>query len=189
MKIIITESQLKKLIKNNLNENFFDFHSMNYDDQKKIYNIFKDSYEKSVGVSWTEDKFFNRSRNWKFYGDENGFISIRPQNSGFYKLVGVAGSLKGILKGLDYLNNQDYPIWGMVSEDIKNMALRKGFKEPSKSELTMLYNNIPSSVFGGVETEVNTDGSLTLKYPDVVDTKKYFIANEKYFDKMKNLKY
>ena len=69
------------------------------------------------------------------------------------------------------------------------MALRKGFKEPSKSELTMLYNNIPSSVFGGVETEVNTDGSLTLKYPDVGDTKKYFIANEKYFDKMKNLKY
>jgi hypothetical protein len=34
-----------------------------------------------------------------------------------------------------------------------------------------------------------TDGSLTLKYPDVGDTKKYFIANEKYFDNMKNLKY
>jgi hypothetical protein len=50
----------------------------------------------------------------------------------------------------------------------------------------VLLKFIPSSVFGGADFDINSDGSLTLKYDDVGDAKKYFIGNEEYFKKLKS---
>lgn len=101
-----------------LNESY-EFNSLSIDEKNIIYNIFKSSYEKSLGTSWTKEKFFNRAKNWLFFGDMNGFICIRPQKSGFYKLVGVGGDLKSILKGLNELNSLNKPIWGMVDDIVE----------------------------------------------------------------------
>jgi hypothetical protein len=163
----------------------YEFNNISEEEQDKIYNIFKNSYEKSVGTSWTKEKFFGRAKNWIFFGDMDGFVAVRPQKSGFYKLVGVAGNGKSILRGVEELQSNNYPVWGMVSDDIHKMALKKGFKTPPSFLLKLLIKFIPNSVFGGVDFDVNSDGSITLKYSDVGDSRKYFIGNDEYFKKLK----
>jgi len=188
MKIILTESNLKYIIKNlksNLKEEIKIFSNLNSDHQEKLFDLFKKSYEKSIGTSWTKDKFYGRAKNWLFFGDDKGFVAVRKQNSGLYKLVGVGGDLRGILSGLEELMSLNVPVWGMVSSDIQKMVMKKGFKTPPTFLLKVLLKFIPKSVFGGVDYEINSDGSLTLKYEDVGDARKYFIGNDAYFKELK----
>lgn len=168
-----------------INESY-NFSSLSDDKKEHIYNVFKDSYEKTTGNAWSKDKFYSRAQNWLFFGDDDGFVTVRPQQSGLYKLVGVAGNLKSILLGLNELKSLNQPVWGMVSADIQKMAQKQGFKSPPGFLLKVLLKFIPSSVFGGADFEINSDGSLTLKYDDVGDAKKYFIGNEEYFKKLKS---
>lgn len=170
-----------------LRESKFTVDSLNDDELNDIYNVFKSSYEASTGTSWDMDKFISRAKNWVFFGDKDGYITLRPQKSGLYKLVGVAGSPKSILHALNEIESTGYPVWGMVSKNIQSQLLKKGFKTPTPEQLQVLYKNIPPEVFGGVDTIQNPDGSLTLKYADVGDTTKYFVANDKYFDMMKQM--
>lgn len=100
-------------------------------------------------------------------------------------MVGVGGDLKSILKGLNELNSLNKPIWGMVDDNIKKMIQKKGFKTPPVLILKLLLKIIPSSVFGGVDFKINSDGSITLNYSDVGEAKKYFVANDEYFNKLK----
>jgi hypothetical protein len=168
-----------------INESY-NFSGLSDDKKEHVYNVFKDSYEKTTGTSWSKDKFYSRAQGWLFFGDDNGFVTVRPQQSGLYKLVGVAGNTKSILTGLSELKSQNEPVWGMVSADIQSMAVKQGFKTPPTFLLKVLLKFIPSSVFGGADFEINSDGSLTLKYDDVGDAKKYFIGNEQYFKKLKS---
>ena len=167
-------------------EDEFYFNTLSNDKKESIYNLFKQSYESSVGTSWSKDKFYSRAYDWLFFGDENGFVSVRTQKSGLYKLVGVAGSLKSILNGFNELQSKNVPIWGMVSKDIQQIAHKKGFITPPPFLLKILYKVIPNSVFGNTEFDVNSDGSLTLKYSDVGDAVKYFIGNDEYFKNLKS---
>lgn len=172
-----------KLLK--LNESNFSFFDLDENDKEKIFNIFTNSYTKSVGKSWERNKFYSKADNWLFFGDKEGFIAIRQQNSGYYKLVGVGGNPKSILNGLNEIEEKSLPIWGMVSLDIQKMLHKKGFKTPPTFLLKILYKIIPSSVFGSTNYDINSDGSLTLKYSDVGDSKKYFVGNDEYFKKLK----
>ena len=167
-------------------EDEFYFNSLPDDKKESIYNTFTKSYETSVGTSWSKDKFYSRAYNWLFFGDENGFVAVRPQKSGLYKLVGVGGNPKSILNGFNELQSKNIPIWGMVSKDIQLMANKKGFTTPPAFLLKILYKLIPNSVFGNTDFDVNSDGSLTLKYSDVGDAVKYFIGNNEYFKYLKN---
>jgi hypothetical protein len=167
-------------------EDEFYFNTLPNDKKESIYNLFKKSYESSVGTSWSKDKFYSKAYDWLFFGDENGFVAVRSQKSGLYKLVGVAGSLKSILNGFNELQSKNVPIWGMVSKDIQQMAHKKGFITPPPFLLKVLYKVIPNSVFGNTEFDVNSDGSLTLKYSDVGDAVKYFIGNDEYFKSLKS---
>ena len=155
-------------------------------DPDQLYNTFKKSYEDSTGTSWSRDKLFSRARDWKFFGDETGFVAIRQQRSGMKKLVAVAGNPRSILKGLDELAKEGGPIWGAVSEEMIPMAKRRGFIAPHQIPggtffIKMLMKAIPSYVFGGVEPVVGNDGSITLDYADVGSAKKYIIGNKEYF--------
>jgi len=150
-----------------------------------LYNTFKTAYESTTGSSWDKDKFLGRARNWVFYGNSEGFVAVRPQNSGYMKLVGVAGSLKSILEGLNSLILSNLPVWGMVSKDIQKMLNKKGFKTPNLIVMNILLRMIPKSVFGGVDYKVNLDGSLTLNYEDTGAATKYFVANDEYYSQLK----
>lgn len=150
-------------------------------DKEKIYNTFKDTYEKSTGKSWSKEKFFNRSGDWRFYGDQNGYISVREQRSGMLKLTGMAGSLKSIIKGLEQLKKEEAPIWGMVTKDIASMANRVGFKSVDAQFVKNNIHNIPSYVFGGAKIlSIQDDGGIVFQYSDVGESVKYLIGNDKY---------
>jgi hypothetical protein len=166
-----------------LNEEVFDYNDLNDEEKENVYNIFKSSYEKSVGTSWDQMKFQSRAKNWKFYGDRNsGFVVLRKQNSGMNKLTGVAGDLKSISLGINDINNINEPVWGMADKKIVHMLTKRyGFYTPPAFVLKLMMKHIPSSVFGDAEHVVNDDGSVTFKYSDVGDATKYFFANKQYY--------
>ena len=75
---LLIESKLEELI-DTLSEEVFNFKGLDDDAKDRIFSIFKDSYEKSLGTSWSKDKFLSRANNWEFYGTEKGFVAVRPQ--------------------------------------------------------------------------------------------------------------
>ena len=167
--------------------------TMNLD---KAYDVFNQSYIKSTGKSWEKDKFIERAYGWTFFGDENGYVAVRPQQSGMVKFVGVAGSLKSIYKGIQELKAKynSVPVWGMVSKEISDQVGKLGFKTlrlkndlSSKIFLKLLKTVIPASVFGGAEINgINSDGTLSFQYKDVGEVNKVLIGNDKYFDVLRD---
>lgn len=177
--------KLIDLLKKTISESF-NLYDLNDDEQINIYQLYKNSYEKSVGNAWDENKFFERAEDWEFFGDKEGYVAARLQNSGMYKLAVVGGNIRGILKGMQELSSLNKPTWGMVSKDLLPMVQRLDFKTPNAVTMNLLLRLIPKEVFGGVDFKINLDGSITLKYSDTGDAKKYFVGNKQYFDFLKN---
>jgi hypothetical protein len=172
-------------MKKKLYETFY-IEDLSPEEQNNIYNLYKNSYEKSVGKAWDKYNFFERADNWTFYGDQTGYVAVRIQQSGLYKLAIVGGNPKGILKGIQELNSLNKPIWGMVSSDLLHMMKKLGFKNPKPLLFKSLIKFIPKEVFGDNDFTVNSDGSITFKYEDLGNAKKYFIGNQQYFDFLKS---
>jgi len=167
-----------------LNESF-NFSQISDDEKKLMYKIFSDAYKATTGTSWDEEKFMSRAKNWDFYGDEKGYVAVRRQYSGYSKLVGVAGNSKSILNGLNELEKENIPVWGMVSKEIQKIMNKKGYKTPNAIVMNVLLRLIPKSVFGGADYKINLDGSITLDYEDTGKATKYFVGNDRYFDELK----
>jgi hypothetical protein len=150
------------------------------------YDIFKKEYDKSTGISWDYNKFTNRAANWEFYGDVNGYVAIRKQRSGFVKLVGMAGNNKSKLKGIQDLVSMNLPLWGLVSKEIKDIAVRKGMREPNFLERQALKRSISPEVLGGAEIlDYQSDGGIKLKYPDVGVVVKYMVGTPLYYSELR----
>ena len=152
------------------------------------YEIFKNEYDKSTGTSWSYEKFMGRARAWEFYGDEKGYVAIRRQRSGLVKLVGMAGDNRSKLKGINDLISMNMPLWGMVSKDIKDIAVRRGMREPNFLERQVLKRSIPPEVLGGAEIlEYQKDGGIKLQYPDVGIVVKYLVGTPQYYAKLRTM--
>lgn len=170
-------------------KDFFILHENVQVDLDNAFELFKAQYEKSTGVSWTKEKFMSRSQGWIFYGDQNGFIAVRPQKSGFYKLVGTAGSGKSKLKGLNDLIAEHHPVWGLVTKDIADLLLKKGFRSPNMIERMIIKKKIATNVFGDAEiTGFTNDGGVIIKTPDTGTHTKYFVGSPEYWKKVYSLK-
>lgn len=156
-------------------------------DMTKAYNVFRQEYEESTGQSWSQDKFMQRARNWQFFGDENGFVAVRPQRSGFVKLVGMAGDNKSKLRGIQQIQQQGLPIWGMVSKEIKDMAVKRGMREPNMIERTVLKKALNSAALGDAEIlGYTSDNGVRLRYPDIGEVVKYMIGSPEYYQKLRS---
>jgi hypothetical protein len=158
-------------------------------DFDKAFELFKAQYEKATGVSWTREKFFDRAQGWEFYGDDNGFVAVRPQKSGFYKLVGAAGSNKSKFKGFSELLKEHKPVWGMVTDEIKNLLIKMGFRGPNMIERMIIKKKIQGQVLGDAQIEGYTaDGGVIIKYHDVGTMVKYFVGSPEYWKKVYSMK-
>jgi len=171
--------------KNNISESFR-LYDLSTEEQINLYNLYKNSYEKSVGTAWNRNKFFDRAEEWEFFGDQNGYVAVRPQQSGLYKLAVVGGNSKSILKGIQELTSTNKPIWGMVSKDILGLMKKMEFTSPTSTTMKILLKVIPKDVFGGVDFKINSDGSITFNYEDTGSAQKYFVGNKQYFTWLKN---
>jgi len=151
-------------------------------DKDKAYQTFKDSYEKSTGQSWSEEKFVKRSGDWRFYGTQDGYITVREQQSGMLKLTGVAGKPFGIMAGAKALMKENVPVWGMVAKNIADMATKLGFRLADPQLVKQNITKIPSGVFGGAKIkQVLDDGGVVFEYSDIGVVTKYLIGNDQYF--------
>jgi len=155
-------------------------------DLHHAYEIFRRSYEAETGAAWSEEKFVNRAQQWVFYGDDDGFVAVRPQRSGMIKLVGVAGEPRSILKGLNELQQTGGAIWGAVSAPLAQMAAKRGMIVPHRYPggaflIRSLIGMVPASVFGGETPAVAKDGGLVFHYGDVGTAVKYLIGTKAYF--------
>ena len=156
-------------------------------DMTKAYDVFRKEYEESTGQSWTMDKFMRRASNWQFFGDENGFVAVRPQRSGFVKLVGMAGDNKSKFRGIQQIQQQGLPIWGMVSKEIKDMAVKRGMREPNMIERTVLKQALNSAALGDAEIlGYTSDNGVRLRYPDIGEVTKYMIGSPEYYQKLRS---
>ena len=156
-------------------------------DMTKAYDVFRKEYEESTGQSWTQDKFMQRAKNWQFFGDENGFVAVRPQRSGFIKLVGMAGDNKSKLRGIQQIQELSLPVWGMVSKDIKDMAVKRGMREPNMIERTLLKQALNSAALGDAEIlGYTSDNGVRLKYPDIGEVVKYMVGSQEYYAKLRS---
>lgn len=192
MKVQITEEQYVNLLMGQcglLNEEMFSFYDLNADERRTAYELFKNSYEKSTGSSWSESKFYNKASQWTFFGIKNkGFIAARKQSSGDYKLTGSAGDVRSILLGAKEMSELSEPVWGMATDDIIDMLTRRfGFLTPPAVLVKKLFPMIPPSEFGYAETKVNDDGSVTFSYEDVGTHTKRFFGNKQYFKQLQGL--
>lgn len=155
----------------------------------RAYEIFNDEYIKSTGKSWTKDKFLNRAKNWEFYGDNNGFITVRRQNSGYVKLVGAAGSDKSKFKGFKELISKNLPVWGMVDSKIYALLQKMGFRGPNMIEQVafkkMMNPEKMAGVLGGATINNVKGNEVTLTYPDIGTVTKYFVASPIYWKKVR----
>lgn len=156
-------------------------------DMTKAYDVFRKEYEESTGQSWTMDKFMQRASNWQFFGDENGFVAVRPQRSGFVKLVGMAGDNKSKLRGIQQIQQMGLPVWGMVSKDIKDIAVKRGMREPNMIERTLLKQALNSAALGDAEILGYTpDNGVRLRYPDIGEVTKYMVGSPEYYQKLRS---
>lgn len=178
---------------------------MTPEERDKAWQLFEKSYTKAyetelakaqkegrkpnVVQPWTRPHFESRARSWSFYGDDNGYVTARYQNNkenpedSMFKLVGTAGSPKSQLKGFLELQKSGKAIWGVVTENIKDMAVRFGFITPSAESMKVLKTFIPEGAQASeMISGINDDGSVQVNVPnsDQVITK-FYIANDIYY--------
>jgi hypothetical protein len=158
-------------------------------DMDRIYELFNQEYIQSTGKSWTKDKFLNRAKDWEFWGDENGFVATRKQQSGFIKLVGAAGSNKSKYQGFKELINSNLPVWGLVDITISNLLKKLNYRGPNMIERVVLNQLLKSgkmqSVLGDAKIEKLEGDKLTLTYPDIGTVEKYFMGSPEYWKHIK----
>jgi hypothetical protein len=167
----------------------FGYSDLDEQGKNKLFDQFQASYKKETGSSWERPKFDNRAQNWEFHGDTDGFIAVRPQQSGMKKMVGVAGDPRSIIKGVDSLQAEGGPIWGAVSSPLAAMAKKRGMIVPhlhfgGPTLIKAIIPTVPDKVFGGVRPQVQKDGGLVMDYPDVGKTTKYLVMNKEYLNEM-----
>ena len=189
MKVQITEEQYVNILLKEcglLNEDVFSFNDMTPEEKQQSYEIFKQSYEKTTGNSWSEMKFFSRARNWTFYGIKGkGFVTVRKQYDGGSKVTGVAGDMGSVVVGLNDLENVDAPVWGMAEKRMVGLLTKKfSYFTPPAGMAKLLIGFIPSAEFGNAAVKINDDGSATFTYDDVGSATKFFFANSLYYEKI-----
>lgn len=175
--------EINEFISFQLDESF-KYHDLDQEEQDELFNKFKQSYEKAVGVAWDRGRFESRARDWIFFGSKEGGIALRRQRSGLYKLNATFGSPKSVVNAFHEMMSEigNEPIWGIMTLSLAEMLQKlsnKEFKMPPKLFAKTVIPHI-SHIFGDVVKTVNPDGGIVVDTP-AGEMTKYFIANKKYY--------
>jgi hypothetical protein len=127
-----------------INEEEFRYDSLTDEEKKYIFNLFKDSYLKSVGTYWSEEKFIKKTKDWLFFGDKiNGFIAAK-ENNGIFKLIISAGSLGSVINGINELLSLNKPVWGLSNDKLKNFLNGRAIMLQFTSMISPLQRSVAS---------------------------------------------
>jgi hypothetical protein len=188
--VIYTTIQAQDLI--NLDESVYTYDSLSKDEQKRLYDVFRDSYQKATGAAFDQDDFDWRASNWTFFGnapdDKNptrpvGGIAVRKQMSNnMFKLVASFGDFRSVLRGFDEFKSKhgNDPTWGIVTPEIQKLVLKhdKTFVALPGVVIKALESGI-KKLSGGEVQSVGLNGVMKVNTPaGVMD--KVFLANKAY---------
>lgn len=158
---------------------------MSPDDLQAAHELFRRSYEEATGAAFSYDQFVSRARNWTFIGNEKGYVAVREQDGGLLKLVGSAGDKRLVFRAMQSLIEGDAPVWGAVTEDLKDMSSRIGMYSLSTPETASLIKGLSRFMRSLPIQSVNDDGSITVNTPSGAQNK-FLIGNKAYLDLMEN---
>jgi hypothetical protein len=175
-----------------LAESVYTYNSLSDDEQKRLYDIFRDSYQKATGAAFDQDDFDWRASNWTFFGnapdDKNptgpvGGIAVRKQMSNnMIKLVASFGDFRSVLRGFDEFKSKhgNDPTWGIVTPEILKLVTKhdKNFKALPGIVVKAMETAIKKFSNGEVKS-VGIDGSMQVSTPAGI-MKKMFLANIPY---------
>jgi len=164
----------------------FSLSDLSPDEIDRFYDVYKTSYEKETGSSWTKDKFLNRASHWEFFGDIDGGIALRWQpRAKMYKMVATYGSPIKVARSLKSLRTElsDKPIWGAMSKKLADSLESSTSGEFKKAPPLLIKTLIPfiKQSFGDVIESIDKDGALNINISEIGTVKKYYIANKNYY--------
>jgi hypothetical protein len=177
-----------------LKEKEYDMSDLSDSEQDRLYDVFRDSYIKSVGAAFDRDAFAWRAAGWIFFGnppdDSNpegpvGGIAVRRQQSNvMYKLVASFGDFRSILKGFDDFKSRhgNSPCWSILTPDIAKMVVKhdKSFKILPGPVVKAMEGAIKKLSNGEVQS-VGLNGVLKVNTPaGILD--KIFVGNTPYIN-------
>jgi hypothetical protein len=175
-----------------LDESVYTYDGLSDDEQKRLYDVFRDSYQKATGAAFDQDDFNWRALNWTFFGnppdDKNptgsvGGIAVRKQMSNnMFKLVASFGDFRSVLRGFDEFKSKygNDPTWGIVTPEILKLVTKhdKNFKVLPGVVVKAMEGAIKKFSNGEVKS-VGLDGTMQVQTPAGM-MKKVFLANVPY---------
>lgn len=168
---------------------------MSPEEKDEAYQTFSQSYENATGEAWDRNTFESRAKDWEIYGNPSAFITARAQRADpIVKLTGIASApggnqiaqMRQLRRNLQDLVETDRPVWGAVSEDIRDMAVKSGhFLSPSPLEARFISMAIPKKALGTNSDEITPRGGLMMKHPALQhEMEKFLIATPSYYEYM-----
>jgi hypothetical protein len=175
-----------------INEAVYTYKNLSDDEQKRLYDVFRNSYQKATGAAFEQDDFNWRAAGWTFFGnapdDKNpegavGGIAVRKQiSNNMFKLVASFGDFRSVLKGFDEFKAKhgNDPVWGLVTQEIQNLILKhdKSFIALPGVVVKALEGTL-KKISGGEVKSAGLDGVLKVDTPAGV-INKVFLSNKAY---------
>lgn len=150
-------------------------------DLDEIFALFTETYVKATGTAQTREWFERHFWTWQFFGTKSGMIAVRFQGCGLIKLTGMAGSRRGMAKGLGEVMAMNRPVWGAVSADLLGQARRAGFVTPPAWVIRVVLEKIGGKITKGRLADIHRDGSFSIRLSNIGPVRKYFISNREYY--------
>lgn len=187
-----------------LNEEEFRYYDLPPDERAKMFDNFKDSYERSVGSSHDQRWFESRARGWTFWGSIDGGIAARmqhpwvngpggmPERKSIWRLTasyGTKGSMLGTLRGgKEFLEKHGHePAWAVLTPNLAQYVVKvsKGdFSIAPKSMVRELYPALTDGGHGRMAHQIqcDPDGTLWARTPTGKPIEKVVVVNNAYID-------
>jgi hypothetical protein len=190
----VIENQIKNQKLELLDESVYNYDSLSNTEQQRLFDIFKDSYEKATGASFDQYAFEWRAAGWTFFDnppdDKNssgpvGGIAVRKQQSnGMIKLVASFGDFRSVLKGFAEFKSKygSNPVWGIVTPEIQKLILKhdKSFAALPGVVIKALEGAL-KRLSGGEVKSVGLNGIIKVDTPaGIMD--KVFLSNKAYIN-------
>jgi hypothetical protein len=138
----------------------------------------------------SKDWFEKRYPLWTFFGNAQGYVAVRKQNSGAVRINLIAGDKNIVLRAFIELLTKGWPLWSTVDSEVAKLLQnpKVGFIKLSPRLVTMLYGEntysesplIPHMVMGDDKIDDNGDGSLTIQDRELGALTKYILVNKEW---------
>lgn len=170
-----------------------------------LFDVFHDSYTKSVGSSHDRDWFDRRAPNWIFYGTIDAGVAARLQHPqvdelddkgnptgnkksvDLWRFTASYGNLPGVIKGAKEFEaaHGDEAVWAVLTPGLAKLITRKSegkFFQAPKPFVKMLYPVLTQNGGNYLAQQIrcDDDGTLLAQTPEGKEIEKVVVLNKAY---------